>query len=583
MTRAPWVSLPWIIIPPVPLLLSSHVIISVDGFLPFAVNGRSRSSTSVLAAVMMPSLKKKKKKEKRPHAALLVPPTLSFSQFPATPLGSWVLSEKLFFTQPHRCQPIGGLWSRCHVMVCSQSQTPTTAHFLEGKYIHRAWMFLFLISSAGKKKRKAKRPLLQQCLNITRSVCVTLSAQCRDQVNKEHGQHQHVYVASTHGGPATSAHAAARAAMCTYARRPRNILICIDSCTHAWILVERFNASHSFRLEPLPLCSYHSISLNCSVVTPMTRRLPFWELSVTFRLHPLNHGTKWGLIIKVRTTRVQQTLVIGLRAKAWKQKHVDGPLNDQRDRMQLCKDWNNHAKIMAPFKKWGQRKIQKAENERERERGRGGKEEERAGLWEETRVCRQGLRLSVCWGLSSEVDDALGEQLRCRAFRLHHYCSPSSSSSNDARTQARTRPSNTHRSTCAALINMQQRRRKKEKSDCCISALASAPLWSGFACLVGQRNRTKSDFHMLMVNLAACTVVLKPLWKQSDEKSWKKKKKQLWSQRDDSFSMRCCMLGEFGGREQRQRQMKSEEGADWRTEPNGIVGPQGPLHPLFLL
>lgn len=183
---------------------------------------------------------------------------------------------------------------------------------------------------------------------------------------------------------------------------------------------------------------------------------------------------------------------------------------------------------MAPFKKWGQRKIQicrfrQAENERERERGRGGKEE-RAGLWEETRVCRQGLRLSVCWGLSSEVDDALGEQLRCRAFRLHHYCSPSSSSSNDARTHTRTRPCNTHRSTCAALINMQQRRRKKEISDCCISALASARLWSGFACLAGQRNRTKSESHMVMVNLAACTVVLKPLWEQSDEKSWKKKK-----------------------------------------------------------
>lgn len=65
MTHAPWVSLPWIIIPPVPPLLSSHVIISVDGFLPFAVNGRSRSSTSVLAAVMMPSLKKIKEKRKK--------------------------------------------------------------------------------------------------------------------------------------------------------------------------------------------------------------------------------------------------------------------------------------------------------------------------------------------------------------------------------------------------------------------------------------------------------------------------------------------------------------------------------------
>lgn len=180
---------------------------------------------------------------------------------------------------------------------------------------------------------------------------------------------------------------------------------------------------------------------------------------------------------------------------------------------------------MGPFKKWGQRKIQicrfrQAENERERERGSGGKEE--TGLWEETRVCKQGLRLSVCWGLSSEVDDALGEQLRCRAFRLHHYCSPSSSSSNNARTHARACA--THRSTCAALIKMQQRRRKKEISDCCISALASAPLWSGFACLAGQRNQTKSESHMVMVNLAACTVVLKPLWKQSDEKSWKKKR-----------------------------------------------------------
>lgn len=56
------------------------------------------------------------------------------------------------------------------------------------------------------------------------------------------------------------------------------------------------------------------------------------------------------------------------------------------------------------------------------ETGRGRK------IQREERVCEQGLRPSVCCRLSSEVDDALGEQMRCRAFRLHHYCSPSSSS-----------------------------------------------------------------------------------------------------------------------------------------------------------
>lgn len=131
-----------------PAAPTSHVIVTMDGLLSFAVDGRSRSSTSALAAVMMPPL---------PPPALLAPPTLSFFQFPATPLGSRVLSERLLFTQPHRCQPIGGLWSRCHVTVGSQSQTPTTAHFLQGKYIHRPWMFLFLISSARKKKEEESK------------------------------------------------------------------------------------------------------------------------------------------------------------------------------------------------------------------------------------------------------------------------------------------------------------------------------------------------------------------------------------------------------------------------------------------
>lgn len=65
------------------------------GFLPFAVFGRSSSK---LTTFVMPSLTL--------LTDLLVPPTLSFSQFAATPLCSWVLSEKLFFTEPHRCQPM---------------------------------------------------------------------------------------------------------------------------------------------------------------------------------------------------------------------------------------------------------------------------------------------------------------------------------------------------------------------------------------------------------------------------------------------------------------------------------------------
>lgn len=73
----------------------------------------------------------------------------------------------------------------------------------------------------------------------------------------------------------------------------------------------------------------------------------------------------------------------------------------------------------------------------------GGRFSEKRG------VCEQGLRLSVRCGLSSEVDDAPGEQLRCRAFRLHHYCSPSSSTTNTLPTPP---PLHTH----SSLINMQK-------------------------------------------------------------------------------------------------------------------------------
>lgn len=98
-------------------------------------------------------------------------------------------------------------------------------------------------------------------------------------------------------------------------------------------------------------------------------------------------------------------------------------------------------------------------------------------------------------------------------------------------------------------------------------------------CMPGRPEKADEPW-MLMVNLAARTVVLKPLWKQSDVKWWKKKKENSGASYD-SFSVRCCMLGEFGGRE--QRQMKSEEGAEWRAEPNGIVSPRGSLHSLFIL
>lgn len=47
-------------------------------------------------------------------------------------------------------------------------------------------------------------------------------------------------------------------------------------CAHK-MLVLLFNTSRSFRLEPFPLCSYHSISLKHSAVTMMTWCLPFYQ------------------------------------------------------------------------------------------------------------------------------------------------------------------------------------------------------------------------------------------------------------------------------------------------------------------
>ena len=104
--------------PSAPLQPCDHLC----GFLPFAVAGRSRPCTSALPAMVMPSL--------QPPTALLVPPTLSFSQFPATPLGSWVLSEKLFFTEPHRCQPMAA---------CEHNATWWCATNVGHPQLHTSW------------------------------------------------------------------------------------------------------------------------------------------------------------------------------------------------------------------------------------------------------------------------------------------------------------------------------------------------------------------------------------------------------------------------------------------------------------
>lgn len=81
--------------------------------------------------------------------------------------------QKSFSSQsPHRCQPMAAWEADAHVMVCSQWLTPTTAHFLEGKYIQRAWTVLFLISLVENKRQS--NTFLQQCLNITLATCATL-------------------------------------------------------------------------------------------------------------------------------------------------------------------------------------------------------------------------------------------------------------------------------------------------------------------------------------------------------------------------------------------------------------------------
>lgn len=144
------------------------------GFLPFAVAGRSHPSISALTVMVMPFLES-------PHCS---PGSTDIVLLPVSSNSSGLLGpvRKAFLHKAPQVPANGSLRRRCHVMVCSQCPTPTTAHFLEGKYIQRAWMFLFLNLSG--RKREAKQPILKQCLNITQSMCVIIPTQCRAQVNK---------------------------------------------------------------------------------------------------------------------------------------------------------------------------------------------------------------------------------------------------------------------------------------------------------------------------------------------------------------------------------------------------------------
>lgn len=103
--------------------------------------------------------------------ALLVAPTLSFSQFPAAPLGSWVLSEKLFLTEPPQVPANGSLGSRCpHDGVWPMTDTHNCT-LPEGK-VHSESMNVSIFNLSG-RKWDAKQHFLQLCLNITQATRAT--------------------------------------------------------------------------------------------------------------------------------------------------------------------------------------------------------------------------------------------------------------------------------------------------------------------------------------------------------------------------------------------------------------------------
>lgn len=144
-------------------------------------------------------------------------------------------------------------------------------------------------------------------------------------------------------------------------------------------------------------------------------------------------------------------------------------------------------------------------------------------------------------------------------------------------THARTHPCNTHRGTCLALIIMQQlkKREKKKRNQRLLHQRSCfcAPLIR--FCMPG-RAENSDEIRVPHGNGQPCCLhgYIKPFMETVGWEIVKKGKKKRRIRRDDSFSARCCMFGEFGGREQRQRQMKSEEGADVQSQMASLV-PKG--------
>lgn len=101
------------------------------------------------SVMVMPSLSLKPPHGSPGSTDIVLLPVSSNSSGPLSPV------RKAFLHRAPQVPANGSLGSGLHVMLWSQCQTPTTAHFLEGKYIQRAWMFLFLISLVEKEERSS--------------------------------------------------------------------------------------------------------------------------------------------------------------------------------------------------------------------------------------------------------------------------------------------------------------------------------------------------------------------------------------------------------------------------------------------
>lgn len=160
LTRALWVSLLWITVLSCPY---NHVIIS-SHFCPllcWEVASQQPHSQLWWCRLSNP-----------PNTtALLVPPTLSFSQFPAAPLGSWDLSKKLFLTEPPQVPANSSLGSRCPRDGVRPMVDPHNCTLPEGK-VHSESMNVSIFNLFG-RKWDARQHILQQWLNLTNSTPAT--------------------------------------------------------------------------------------------------------------------------------------------------------------------------------------------------------------------------------------------------------------------------------------------------------------------------------------------------------------------------------------------------------------------------